>query len=313
MDNFNDLAVVKILRRNHDLGLLMFDWIAANKIILLRYTKDQNQVFSGDLDIFVNHKSFNKIFKNLIEYSLSKKLQVWSFSTLSGYRIYVTYSDFCGLCTLDLHTREVYKNVILISSEQIKRHTYINKYNILRPSVITQSWLNFCFYFFNKDFQNHKFKLALNTLYHKNFEKIPRYMRFFLHLLLECPWIKYSLIKAILLFFLFFCSMRQPILFYKTNINYFLYILKKLKMKKFEIKLSKFLTSKERELIKMYFRGQPIDFDISTSIHYPCFHYDSLENIQNVDLEELCRNSLYTYLNTKAKKVNELNNHVHIK
>lgn len=303
MDNITDLAVAKILRRNYDLGLLMFHWIAANRIILLRYTKHQKQLFSGDLDIFVNPRSFNNIFKNLIEYSLSKKLQLWAFPTLSGYRIYVTYSDFCGLCTLDLHTHEVYKNIILISSKQIKENTYINEDNVLRPSVINQSWLNFCFYFFNRDLKHHKFNLALNNLYYRDFQKIPSYMRLALYLSLKCPWIKYSFRKALLLVFLFFYSMRQPILFFRINVNYLLYIFKKLRMKKIEIKLTKPFTSEEKELMKMYFRGQPIDFDISTSKHLPCFYYNNFTKIQNIDLDELCSKSLCIYLNSTSKKV----------
>lgn len=280
---------MKIINKNKEIANFVIKFLKYQPCYILRLTHDKKQVISGDIDIFVKNND-RKSFLHALKSNFSNVGLIHSVrSSLSGLNIYITNYDFSGFCKLDIHFNEQYKNINLITQNQLTANSYIDKNGLRYISLKNQYWLKYCFYTLNKDFSNPKFIIAAKFLKNKHPELVkndPDFLRY------ENK--SFNFFRIVLYSRLFLKNFSQPYIFFLINLNYFIYSLKKIFFPKQVLIFDGILSAEAKKMINLYFRGLDISFTklgSKDSLFIKSIGKDSLNSKElNIECTNLVKN-----------------------
>jgi hypothetical protein len=284
-----------IFKRNKQVAESVINWLVHQDCIVLRLSNDDKQLISGDIDVFVSYNKF-QTFRDSLYISLSSDHVICqSKPTLSGYYIYIVGKEWSGFCKLDIHFREIYKNIPLLLESELADNTYIDDLGLERPSLKNQNWIQYCFYFLNNHIDDVKFLEAENYLRTEHPEKlVPDGIRFE-HFSAKKFYFPHRLRREFLFIKLLLSSAMSPMIVIQLQFEYFKYMAKKVFNSRQEIKFNGALTEKTVLMIELYFRGQPISFDNLKGKEIPVIKAIGSNDIKGHDLDLECRALLRSF------------------
>lgn len=245
-----------IHKKNKEIARFVIDFLAKNECLVLRISYDEEQLVSGDIDIFIDKTTVNEFIGSLKKHLTKKNLRVKVKISLCGYCIYIVDDDWAGFCKLDVHVNEVYKYVTVLPNSQFLNNTYIDNNGLKRASLKNQAWIQYCFYLLNNQIDNPKFLRAYNYL------KL-NYPEMLIHWKSRGVSAPFSAVAKKLLLLKLICkSLLRPIIALRIALKYIDYGIKKTFCSKQIFHFNGNISSVVKVVIRAYFRGQPVAFDI---------------------------------------------------
>ena len=244
-----------IHKKNKEIARFVIDFLAKNECLIIRISYDDEQLISGDIDIFIDKTTVNEFIGSLKAQFAKNDLKVKVKISLCGYCIYIVDKDWTGFCKLDVHVNEVYKYVTVLPNSQFLNNTYVDNNGLKRASFKNQAWIQYCFYLLNNQVDNPKFLRAYN------------------YLKLNCPEILIHLkprgisasfsagARKLLLLKLICKSLLRPIMALRITLRYIDYVIKKTVGPRQIFYFNGNICSVAKVIISAYFRGQPVAFD----------------------------------------------------